>query len=144
MDEYLDRNGSQKPALIIPHSYNRITVDASLMASALVKLWLLFFFFSSRRRHTRFKCDWSSDVCSSDLQSDGRAWRALPSATEAAPAVTAEYGEAPRAGPRWLHWTCQPSGPLWVSPAELPWQFADRRFLAYRQKQFRKRGTSIV
>src|SRR5207237_6246976 len=24
--------------------------------------------FSSRRRHTRFKCDWSSDVCSSDLE----------------------------------------------------------------------------
>src|SRR5207249_5975372 len=28
----------------------------------------LFFFFSSRRRHTRSKRDWSSDVCSSDLQ----------------------------------------------------------------------------
>src|SRR5260370_10407175 len=28
----------------------------------------IFFFFSSRRRHTRFKCDWSSDVCSSDLR----------------------------------------------------------------------------
>src|SRR6266568_7587210 len=27
-----------------------------------------FFFFSSRRRHTRWNCDWSSDVCSSDLQ----------------------------------------------------------------------------
>src|SRR5438270_3262557 len=27
----------------------------------------LLFFFSSRRRHTRFDCDWSSDVCSSDL-----------------------------------------------------------------------------
>src|SRR2546430_3236175 len=27
-----------------------------------------FFFFSSRRRHTRFDCDWSSDVCSSDLR----------------------------------------------------------------------------
>src|SRR5256886_14017442 len=27
----------------------------------------LCFFFSSRRRHTRFDCDWSSDVCSSDL-----------------------------------------------------------------------------
>src|SRR5438034_8333273 len=26
-----------------------------------------FFFFSSRRRHTRSLCDWSSDVCSSDL-----------------------------------------------------------------------------
>src|SRR5438309_1821940 len=34
-------------------------------------MWLsriaLFFFFSSRRRHTRWNCDWSSDVCSSDL-----------------------------------------------------------------------------
>src|SRR2546427_11446327 len=28
---------------------------------------MCFFFFSSRRRHTRFDCDWSSDVCSSDL-----------------------------------------------------------------------------
>src|SRR5690242_21915517 len=27
-----------------------------------------FFFFSSRRRHTRLTCDWSSDVCSSDLK----------------------------------------------------------------------------
>src|SRR5690242_20849663 len=26
------------------------------------------FFFSSRRGHTRLTCDWSSDVCSSDLQ----------------------------------------------------------------------------
>src|SRR6266481_4212297 len=30
-------------------------------------LYFLFFFFSSRRRHTRWNCDWSSDVCSSDL-----------------------------------------------------------------------------
>src|SRR5205085_239469 len=30
-------------------------------------MWLSFFF-SSRRRHTRFDCDWSSDVCSSDLR----------------------------------------------------------------------------
>src|SRR6266496_5617566 len=29
---------------------------------------MLFFFFSSRRRHTRSLRDWSSDVCSSDLQ----------------------------------------------------------------------------
>src|SRR5260221_13713019 len=28
----------------------------------------LCFFFSSRRRHTRSLCDWSSDVCSSDLR----------------------------------------------------------------------------
>src|SRR6266567_6410137 len=36
----------------------------------------LFFFFSSRRRHTRFDCDWSSDVCSSDLGADLRSWGA--------------------------------------------------------------------
>src|SRR5256886_14421256 len=36
-------------------------------SSVLVRL-CLFFFFSSRRRHTRFDCDWSSDVCSSDLE----------------------------------------------------------------------------
>src|SRR6266508_5902525 len=29
---------------------------------------MLFFFFSSRRRHTRWPRDWSSDVCSSDLE----------------------------------------------------------------------------
>src|SRR5207253_3932063 len=29
--------------------------------------FLCFFFFSSRRRHTRWPRDWSSDVCSSDL-----------------------------------------------------------------------------
>src|SRR5256886_3253298 len=32
-----------------------------------VLCFMFFFFFSSRRRHTRFDCDWSSDVCSSDL-----------------------------------------------------------------------------
>src|SRR5690606_35912821 len=30
--------------------------------------FLFTFFFSSRRRHTRFSRDWSSDVCSSDLE----------------------------------------------------------------------------
>src|SRR2546422_11472020 len=32
-------------------------------------VYVLFFFFSSRRRHTRCSRDWSSDVCSSDLLS---------------------------------------------------------------------------
>src|SRR6266850_7996296 len=31
-------------------------------------MFVFFFFFSSRRRHTRLQGDWSSDVCSSDLQ----------------------------------------------------------------------------
>src|SRR2546430_15773518 len=33
---------------------------------------MVIFFFSSRRRHTRFDCDWSSDVCSSDLADPSR------------------------------------------------------------------------
>src|SRR2546429_2661509 len=53
--------------------------DASGIPSAHIhRLSLLichvtFFFFSSRRRHTRCSRDWSSDVCSSDLQSPARA-----------------------------------------------------------------------
>src|SRR5438045_9106178 len=37
---------------------------------------LLCFFFSSRRRHTRCLSDWSSDVCSSDLEAVDKAVRA--------------------------------------------------------------------
>src|SRR5256885_4058353 len=33
-------------------------------------IFVVFFFFSSRRRHTRLQGDWSSDVCSSDLLFD--------------------------------------------------------------------------
>src|SRR6267143_2563305 len=47
---------------------------------------LLFFFFSSRRRHTRWNCDWSSDVCSSDLP--------LPSGAQAARAMRLALDEA--------------------------------------------------
>src|SRR5207237_6355450 len=46
-----------------------------------------FFFFSSRRRHTRFKCDWSSDVCSSDLRFQ------LPLVDLALTGVTEEAGK---------------------------------------------------
>src|SRR5438132_6662166 len=38
-----------------------------MSGNAPVSSSFLFFFFSSRRRHTRSLCDWSSDVCSSDL-----------------------------------------------------------------------------
>src|SRR5207302_6491937 len=34
--------------------------------------FVFYFFFSSRRRHTRFSRDWSSDVCSSDLSGSAR------------------------------------------------------------------------
>src|SRR5256886_6357641 len=44
-----------------------LTVTPHLRSCGSVSSLFLFFFFSSRRRHTRFDCDWSSDVCSSDL-----------------------------------------------------------------------------
>src|SRR2546430_12424597 len=48
-----------------------------------------FFFFSSRRRHTRFDCDWSSDVCSSDLVAMPAERAYVPAMPPAAP-LTAE------------------------------------------------------
>src|SRR5262245_63252937 len=48
-----------------------------------VDFFVYFFFFSSRRRHTRCLSDWSSDVCSSDLQAGLRR-------------LLAELGAAPR------------------------------------------------
>src|SRR5207302_6878171 len=51
------------------------------------------FFFSSRRRHTRFSRDWSSDVCSSDLVL----------ADVVRPASTRFMGP-PRRGPFWDRW----------------------------------------
>src|SRR6266481_7585649 len=43
------------------------------MVPSAIAAYLVFFFFSSRRRHTRWNCDWSSDVCSSDLVDDDAA-----------------------------------------------------------------------
>src|SRR2546430_8711752 len=44
-------------------SYSKGAAKRSIVGGASA----IIFFFSSRRRHTRFDCDWSSDVCSSDL-----------------------------------------------------------------------------
>src|SRR5256886_7051386 len=41
--------------------------NAENVVGAVYVVFVFVFFFSSRRRHTRFDCDWSSDVCSSDL-----------------------------------------------------------------------------
>src|SRR5687768_17657374 len=46
--------------------------------------FFFFFFFSSRRRHTRCSRDWSSDVCSSDLQGERVAGRSGENAEELA------------------------------------------------------------
>src|SRR2546426_9145556 len=69
---------------------------------------LSFFFFSSRRRHTRLQGDWSSDVCSSDLlraakplRRDGLRPRAYPLATPPARAASSGTPGSRRRRIRW-------------------------------------------
>src|SRR5436309_15978069 len=55
------------------------------------------FFFSSRRRHTRFSRDWSSDVCSSDLDREvGSLLDVLPE--DAVTIVMSDHGATPMMG----------------------------------------------
>src|SRR5437764_3510296 len=42
-------------------------MDMAPVTTGMVRVVCWIFFFSSRRRHTRYIGDWSSDVCSSDL-----------------------------------------------------------------------------
>src|SRR5689334_16675185 len=48
-------------------STSLVTSSATFLLG-LASTGIMGFFFSSRRRHTRWNCDWSSDVCSSDLR----------------------------------------------------------------------------
>src|SRR5579859_7839655 len=54
-----------------------------------------FFFFSSRRRHTRFDCDWSSDVCSSDLKRERHAVGGHHGGVRDVPDPHGEVGDEP-------------------------------------------------
>src|SRR2546430_8910160 len=65
----LKNTSSSKGLGIGEHEGYLVAVEfgVCLCRGALVYHVGAFFFFSSRRRHTRFDCDWSSDVCSSDL-----------------------------------------------------------------------------
>src|SRR3712207_9096438 len=54
----------------------------------------IFFFFSSRRRHTRYWRDWSSDVCSSDL----------------AGTVVSQRFQSPSLGREWVYNVYLPDG----------------------------------
>src|SRR5690242_6286607 len=53
------------------------------------------FFFSSRRRHTRLTCDWSSDVCSSDLRGTSDSCRPRGASDARAEAVRSVPQDAP-------------------------------------------------
>src|ERR1022692_3272705 len=53
--------------VVSKHGLRRLTRSMALEVAADNIRVNCFFFFSSRRRHTRLQGDWSSDVCSSDL-----------------------------------------------------------------------------
>src|SRR6266516_3260989 len=80
----------------------------------------LFFFFSSRRRHTRSYGDWSSDVCSSDLGVEnvvaGRSARAAEAAHACVTYVT-PAGEIAAANGMPLKGTDSTPSAGWPSPA---------------------------
>src|SRR5256885_17073772 len=64
-----------------------------------------FFFFSSRRRHTRLQGDWSSDVCSSDLFGEVKPDEKVPSSV-VAPNLALAHQRLQR---RWVrHWVQEP------------------------------------
>src|SRR5437870_13819568 len=65
-------------------------VDVSLVEAG----WVWFFFFSSRRRHTRWPRDWSSDVCSSDLYSAAEAQARIGEAATGIGGKMADAGAA--------------------------------------------------
>src|SRR5580693_9998978 len=56
-------------ARLMIHTPTAISIFVCLSMLQLMSVFISmrFFFFSSRRRHTWWNCDWSSDVCSSDL-----------------------------------------------------------------------------
>src|SRR5438067_9472709 len=71
-----------------------------------------FFFFSSRRRHTRSKRDWSSDVCSSDLETTFFYGENLAAHLRTKLRLTTQYRHHPPRIDRDIYWRPMP-GTQW-------------------------------
>src|SRR5690606_39471577 len=96
---------------------------------------IILFFFSSRRRHTRFSRDWSSDVCSSDLNQAERI------------TATAEYQRYRHQLALWLGdpaWLQPEAGNIAADAAALPLLTAADQGVALRSEERRvgKEGRS--
>src|SRR3989442_7697806 len=76
--------------------WNELALRCKAVAVCLLYVNLFFFFFSSRRRHTRCGRDWSSDVCSSDLN------RLARPEVEQLPEATVRGLRRWRWAPQWL------------------------------------------
>src|SRR2546430_6164758 len=76
----IDSTYYRTPSPLMVANWRKVTADGFIFSAKFPKkithelklrdsqaqLERFYIFFSSRRRHTRFDCDWSSDVCSSD------------------------------------------------------------------------------
>src|SRR5260370_5835273 len=102
------------------------------------------FFISSRRRHTRFKCDWSSDVCSSDLVLEDREFHpklGRLESRERAPKLFVAQGlaAAQRAGHGGRSWPAQtPAGHTRAGRGRggvAAWRAAERRLYGNRARR---------
>src|SRR6266478_4440023 len=93
-------------------------------------VFFFFFFFSSRRRHTRFDCDWSSDVCSSDLGVIGRLSGTLPGFTYTPAMVNAHLTWDAKTLDQFLTSTSQ-KVPGTSMPVSLPNEVARADVIAY-------------
>src|SRR5689334_4072099 len=82
-EEQVDETSTRPPRLRGPCLVQQ---DIQLTRETSGETTRVVFFFSSRRRHTRWNCDWSSDVCSSDLA------KVISTATTVAEAVWLERG----------------------------------------------------
>src|SRR2546430_7425189 len=88
-----------------PRSFSFTTWLTCIVVDSNVSIFI-FFFFSSRRRHTRFDCDWSSDVCSSDLHL-GRADGGLSAGRQGLPVVERRLADHPRSEERRVGKECR-------------------------------------
>src|SRR5260221_10781186 len=88
--------------LMVVVSISCMFLTVLLLCSCFLEVEMFFFFFfSSRRRHTRSLCDWSSDVCSSDLGAPpGRILGSSLAAMERPRARQIDAAQPERARPR--------------------------------------------
>src|SRR5690348_17991436 len=94
------------------------------MSSVPLDVLILLFFFSSRRRHTRWTGDWSSDVCSSDLNFASATCEALRFSVGADGACKIHGHFSAQAGRTFLMPTCVR---LWRVEINAPKRSEERR-----------------
>src|SRR5256885_2909795 len=90
--------------MIVLYSSSSDLTMSKFLCEVTVLVHFSFFFFSSRRRHTRLQGDWSSDVCSSDLSNGTRDDGVLPPGDDERVRIgIGPHQGPPRHGPRTRH-----------------------------------------